>query len=184
MSDADPAPVSTVGAAPRVCITGPDRGLARTNLVLGHSRFPETDEVLEVAADLARRLRANLHVVHGVDLFDHPIDPDLPDWEGAARRALEGQRRRVEHVLADAPASWTYHAGHGDPADLVIAVAEETDALMIIVGSRGEGPAAAFERLLSGSVSRAVLRRQHRPVLIVPVAEAHDPREDGVMRDR
>jgi nucleotide-binding universal stress UspA family protein len=39
---------------------------------------------------------------------------------------------------------------------------------MIIVGSHGEGPSAIFDRLLAGSVSRAVLRRQHRPVLVVP----------------
>ena len=68
------------------------------------------------------------------------------------------------------PDGWTYHAASGDPARLIAAVADETDALMIIVGSHGEGTGATFDRLLAGSVSRMVLRRQHRPVLIVPSA--------------
>jgi len=158
---------------PRIRIDGPGRGRAATSLVLGHSRYPAADNALHVAADLARRLRADLHVVHGVDLFDYPIDPDRPDSEDQARHALAAQQRRVAAVLADAPGSWSYHAGDGDPAGLLIEVAEEIDALMIIVGSRGEGIAATFERVLSGSVSRAVLRRQHRPVLVVPSAGTH-----------
>jgi len=43
-------------------------------------------------------------------------------------------------------------------------------ALMIIVGNRGDGPAAALNRLLHRSVSRAVIGRQRRPVLVVPLA--------------
>ena len=37
-------------------------------LVVGHSRNLAGDAALVVAADLARRLSARLHVVHGVDL--------------------------------------------------------------------------------------------------------------------
>ncbi|GJF02431.1 hypothetical protein PSD17_13940 [Pseudonocardia sp. D17] len=163
----------------RIRVDGVDHGRATTSLVLGHSRDPVADDALRVAADLARRLHAHLHVVHGVDLSDYPVDPDRPDWEEEARRALAAQRRRVAAVLAGSPGSWTYHAGHGDAAGLLIDVAEETDALMIIVGSHGEGVGATFERLLGGSVSRAVLRRQHRPVLIVPGSGTHPEPEHG-----
>ena len=158
----------TGSPAPRLRIEGFSREPADTSLVLGHSRQPAADTALHVAVDLARRLRAELHVVHGVDLSDYPIDPDLPDWERQAHRAVEAQRRQVETALADSPTRWTYHAASGDPARLIAAVADETDALMIIVGSHGEGAGATFDRLLAGSVSRMVLRRQHRPVLIVP----------------
>lgn len=159
----------------RLRIAGSRHARAGTNLVLGHSRQPGANTALYVAMDLARRLRADLHVVHGVDLFDYPVDPDAADWEQQARRALDEQRRQVEAALVDFPMGWTYQAGHGNPARLIAAVAEETDALMIIVGSHGEGAGATIERLLAGSVSRTVLRRQHRPVLIVPI-EAHASR--------
>lgn len=152
----------------RLRIAGSGHARAGTRLVLGHSRQPAADTALHVAVDLALRLRADLHVVHGVDLFDYPVDPDAADWEQQAHRVVGEQRRQVEAKLVDFPMGWTYQAGHGNPARLIAAVAEETDALMIIVGSHGEGAAATIERLLAGSVSRTVLRRQHRPVLIVP----------------
>lgn len=161
-------PTSTVG--PRIAIAGPD-GRPETALVLGHSRFPDSDTALDVSATLARRLRAHLHVVHGISLDDYPIDPDAADWEQQAREVIDAQRARVEAVLTrSGAAGWTYHAGRGDPVGLIAAVADEHDALMIIVGSRGEGIGAAVERILGGSVSRGVLRRGHRPVLVVPAA--------------
>ena len=158
----------------RLRISGTVRETAETSLVLGHSRHAAADLALQFAVDLARRLRADLHVVHAVDLLDYPVDPDAADWEQQARRALAEQRRHVDAVLAGFPLSWTYQAGHGNPARLITDVAEETDALMIIVGSHGEGMGATFDRLVAGSVSRTVLRRQRRPVLIVP-AEYRPP---------
>ena len=152
----------------RLRISGTIRETADTNLVAGHSRHAAADHALHFAVDLARRLHADLHVVHAVDLLDYPIDPDAADWEQQALRALAEQRRHVDAVLADFPMSWTYQAGHGNPARLIADVAEEFDALMIIVGSHGEGMGATFDRLVAGSVSRTVLRRQRRPVLIVP----------------
>jgi nucleotide-binding universal stress UspA family protein len=159
----------------RLHLASHGREPADTSLVVGHSPHPASDTALHVAVDLARRLRADLHVVHGVDLFDYPVDPDAADWEQQARRTLDAQRRRVAAVLADVSLGWTYQAGHGDPSRLITEVAEETNALMIIVGSHGQGPGATFERLLAGSVSRTVLRRQHRPVLIVPGGSRPSP---------
>lgn len=164
-------PASVPG--PRVRINGPSSAEPATALVLGHSRFPASDTALDVAADLARRLHAHLHVVHGISLDDYPIDPDAADWEQQARRVLDAQRARVQTVLAGSPDGWSYHAGRGDPVGLITAVADEHHALMIIVGSRGEGAGATIERILGGSVSRGVLRRQYRPVLIVPADHSH-----------
>lgn len=160
-----PAPASP---GPRIRIAGPAGDRPSTALVLGHSRDPASDTALHVAADLAVRLHAHLHVVHSVGLSDYPVDPDAADWDQQARDTLQAQRERVTAALADSPAGWTYHTGRGAPADLLAAIADDHDALMIIVGSRGEGAGAALERALAGSISRAVLHRQHRPVLIVP----------------
>ncbi len=54
------------------------------DIVVGVNRDPASQEALIVAADLARRLHAHLHVVHVVDLADYPIDPDASDWEQRA----------------------------------------------------------------------------------------------------
>ncbi|HEX2892903.1 MAG TPA: universal stress protein [Marmoricola sp.] len=142
-------------------------------LVVGFDRQPVSLQALDVAADLATRLRAELHVVHAVDLADYPIDPDSADWDEQAEAVLAEEHEKVREVLNRKPVPWAYHAAHGDPVDLLTAVADERDALMIVVGTRGHSRTAAIARLLDRSVTRALTGRgQHRPVLIVPLPEA------------
>jgi nucleotide-binding universal stress UspA family protein len=138
------------------------------DLVVGHDGSAGSRVALGVAAGLAGRLGAAVHVVHAVDLDDYPIDPDSADWEEHAARALRDQYQQVARILGAAGCRWTYQAGRGDPADLIGAVADEVNALMIVVGTRGGGVGAAVSRLLDRSVSREVLRHQRRPVLVVP----------------
>ncbi|MCE0764387.1 universal stress protein [Pseudonocardia kujensis] len=154
--------------ARRVRHTATPSQAPHAHLVLGHDHHPRSVVALTVAADLARRLQAQLHVVHGIDLSDYPIDPDAADWEQQARRALDAQHQQVAAALADCDTGWSYHAWRGDPVELLTAVAEETDALMIIVGSRGEGPGKVVDRILERSVSHGLIAHQHRPVLVVP----------------
>lgn len=140
------------------------------HVVLGYRDGPLGQAVLGVGADLAARLGAALHVVHVVDLSDYPIDPDSPDWERQAQQTLAHEQRDVEDALARRQhTSWTYHAAHGDPVALLRQVADTHDALMFIVGSRGEGAASIASRLIGvPSVSHGLIARSHRPVLVVP----------------
>jgi nucleotide-binding universal stress UspA family protein len=139
-----------------------------TTLVVGHGPGTESDNVLRTAAELARRLGARLHVVHVVTLDDYPVDPDAADWEEAAARALARQHKRVDRALAGRGVMWDYETRRGVPADELRSAAEEHDALLIVVGTRGEGLRTVVSRLLEPSVSHAVIGRQNRPVLVVP----------------
>jgi nucleotide-binding universal stress UspA family protein len=140
-------------------------------LVVGHSRDPSSDHALAVAADLGRRLDARLHVVHVVDIGDYPSDIDAADWEERGQQELAAQRARVERTLADTGLGWTYEARRGDPAVELARAAEEHEALLIVVGTRGEGLRVAITRLIEPSVSHGVIHHQHRPVLVVPALE-------------
>ncbi|MCP2201304.1 Universal stress protein family protein [Lentzea flava] len=135
-------------------------------LVVGFDDQAASLAALRTAADLARRLHADLHVVHGVDLRDYPIDPDSDAevWEGHAREALEHLRAKVVEALADHPGAWTYHAWTGSPVRLLVSVADEQQALMIVVGTHRH---RSLARMMRGSVSRRVARSAHRPVLLV-----------------
>lgn len=147
-----------------------DRAAEHT-LVVGHGHDPSSDHALLAAVDLGRRLGGRLHVVHVIDLHDYPINIDAPDWEQRGAEAVAAEQRHVEHLLAEAPVPWTYEARHGDPAKVLCSAADEHDALLIVVGSRGEGLRRALGRLMDPSISHAVIQRQCRPVLVVP---AHD----------
>jgi nucleotide-binding universal stress UspA family protein len=142
-----------------------------TALIVGHSRHPSSVRALTTATDLARRLDAHLHVVHAIALTDYPPDSDAADWEQQGQQELDEQRHDVEIALADAGVPWTYHCYRGDPAAVLAATAEEHDALLIIVGTRGEGLRVMLPRLTKPSVSHGLIRRQARPVLVVPAAQ-------------
>lgn len=151
-------------------MTDPPDSAPATALVVGHGPGTESDHVLRAAAELARRLGAHLHVVHVVTLDDYPVDPDAADWEEAAAQELARQHERVDRVLAGHGVMWDYETRRGAPADELRNAAEEHDALLIVVGTRGEGLRTVVSRLLEPSVSHAVIGRQSRPVLVVPRA--------------
>jgi nucleotide-binding universal stress UspA family protein len=143
-----------------------DEGGAAPALVVGFDGQEASLAALRTAADLARRLGADLHVVHGIDVRDYPVDPDAATevWEGRAREALEHLHVQVREALADHPGSWTYHAWNGDPVRLLATVADEQDALMIVVGTHRH---RSLSRVMRLSVSRSLPKAAHRPVLLV-----------------
>jgi nucleotide-binding universal stress UspA family protein len=59
-------------------------------------------------------------------------------------------------------------ADEADVAETLAAIADEQDAAALVIGSRGLG---RVKSSLFGSTSRELLRRTHRPVLIVRVPE-------------
>ena len=152
----------------------PERVLATSSknpantLIVGHCRDTASDNALAVAAELGRRLGAQLHVVHAAVLEDYPVDPDAADWEEQGERTLAEERHHVEAALTRTGLPWTYQSCRGNPAKALATAAGEHDALMIIVGTRGEGLRAALSRLAQPSVSHALIEHQGRPVLVVP----------------
>jgi len=56
----------------------------------------------------------------------------------------------------------------GNPVEAIVALADEIDADLIVVGSRGRNTLATA---LLGSVSHGVLHRANRPVLVVKGAK-------------
>jgi nucleotide-binding universal stress UspA family protein len=138
-------------------------------LVVGFDGFPESEHALGAAADLAARLHAFVHVVHAVSLDDYPVDPDADDWEEQLAGVLEDHRRTVGSLLAGVARGWTYQAERGNAVELVAGAAEAHDALMIVLGTRRGGLGQPIDRLLHPSIPAQVIRRQHRPVLVVPL---------------
>ena len=136
-------------------------------LVVGFDHDEASRAALRTAVDLAGRLGARLTVVHIVNLGDYPINLDAADWELQAQENLADERRLVEEALSDHHFGWSYEAWYGSPGATLIRVADAQDALMIIVGRHGHGVSEGLRRLIDGSVSRNLINRCHRPVLVV-----------------
>ncbi len=137
-----------------------------STLVVGHDGTSGGDAALATAIDLAVRLGAAVEVVHCVTLDDYGVDPDADDFEAICERNRGLERERIAAAFAGAPVPWTYHEGRGDPAQQLADVAASAGALLIVVGATHTGLAHMFSA--GGSVSKRLLHRQRRPVLVVP----------------
>ncbi len=152
--------------------TSPDGGV-----VVGHSRHRGSDDAVLVAAHLAVRLAVPLHVVHVVSAEDFPVDPDSWSWDAEGARAIEEQAQELRRLLTDVLLVWDRRVRQGDPATVLMAVADEVGAPFVVVGTHGTGRARVESALLGHrSVSHAAIGRGGRPVLVVPARSSDTER--------
>ena len=133
-------------------------------IVLGYDDSESAGRALGRVIQLAKAFDASVVAIsaarvlvpaaHGIGPID-PVDPPELHREqlGHAKAVLDGLG-----ITA------AYDVGVGDPADVIIAAAEERHADMIVVGTSEPG---LISRLLGLSVSENVQRRAHCDVLIV-----------------
>ena len=136
-------------------------------IVLGYDETDAASRALERAADFAEAFKARLVVTsvapvlaaagRGMGAID-PTDPVERHLEelAHAREYLSGRGLQAE-----------FRPGVGEPADTIVAVAEEVGADLIVVGTRGRTP---FAGLMLGSVAQRLLHVAQCPVLAVPPA--------------
>ena len=85
----------------------------------------------------------------------------------SCRRSLAEVRPAVDAALAAAAAAGVpadAEVAEGDPAEVILDVARNWDADLVVVGSRDLN---SFAGAVLGSVSRAVLHHADRPVLVI-----------------
>jgi nucleotide-binding universal stress UspA family protein len=88
----------------------------------------------------------------------------IKELEAERRDELEKVLERAATQLDDKITRVTRYTPSGNPADEIVATADDYDTDLVVVGARGLGGMA---RLLLGSVSEKVLAHARCPVLIV-----------------
>jgi nucleotide-binding universal stress UspA family protein len=92
------------------------------------------------------------------------VPVSVHEWlDGQARRALPPLHADLVEFGVDARDL----VRHGDVVDTILAVADEVDARMIVMGTEGR---KGLQRLILGSVAERVVRRSSRPVMTVRAA--------------
>lgn len=134
-------------------------------ILLAVDRSEQCEHAIRAARELARQRRAAV-VVQYVD----------PIFESAAS-AQRFVRDIVGRLRGDGVLAWTAGpAGVGHVASQIAAAAERVDADVIVVGSRRRRELAA---LVLGSVTRELVRRTTRPVLLADTSSGHRETDDG-----
>lgn len=146
-------------------------------IVVGFDDHEASRKALLQAVQLCTALKVHLHVVHVVGIEDTPIDPDNAEWEGGIASRLEQLREDAEQLIALAADDWTYHAVSGNSWQRLLAVSEEVDAGMIVVGQHlhAHALASALGHFLSAggkdSVAQRLVHHGGRSVLIVTTSD-------------
>ncbi len=138
-------------------------------VVVGVDGSAIAGDAVRHAAELAAPAAARLVLVHVFEPLAHlgEVEPpvDFAALEAAAARRLGSEWcepcRRLEVTYAT-------RVEEGDIVQALLDVADEEDADLIVVGSRGLSGLAG---VVLGSTSSKLLHRSSRPVLVVPPSD-------------
>lgn len=140
--------------------------------------------VLETAAGLARPLGAKLALLHVVDVASaiaplaaasEPGGLGVPAIAGSANmqmteQIIEDQQQTSETFMQKLAGQLPEGVAaevlmrEGAPAETIVAVADEWQANLIVIGTHGR---SGLERFMVGSTAEAVVRTAHCPVMSV-----------------
>ena len=137
------------------------------SIVVGTDGSSNAQAAVREATKIAKGRRARLNLVSAY--------PNVPTYSASISSSAKRQpidlREVAGSVLARAEAEVVAegveavtHARGGEPAHVLLEVAEEQDADLIVIGARG---LTAFERFLLGSVSSKLAHHAKCSLLIV-----------------
>ncbi len=137
-------------------------------IVVGTDGSVNAGRAVAVAADLARRASARVVLVHAFQPLAHLEEMS----EGTGFAQLENvARENLDTVWAEAlhaaGVEFETRIAHGLPGDVLLDVAGEVDAGLIVVGVRGLN---FLKKISLGSTSSKVVAESTRPVVVVPAA--------------
>lgn len=128
------------------------------NILLADSGIGNTRDMMKVLRQIPRIERSRLNILHVV--------PTQRSSEDMATRWEDGGRTLAEAVssLKLDPSQVNAILREGDPKSVVSKVADEIDAGMIVMGSRG---LKGLKAIFNNSVSQYVFQLSSRPMLLV-----------------
>jgi nucleotide-binding universal stress UspA family protein len=124
-------------------------------------------EAIATARSMVARSE-QLYVLHVI----RPLETSSPAFL-LGELDLDELRMRADAELAEVLESVNVSEAQrrvhvGEPADQILEVAEEIDAALIVIPSRGK---VGLRRWMIGSVAERVVRRARCPVLVLPVID-------------
>jgi nucleotide-binding universal stress UspA family protein len=160
--------------------------LLGTKVLLATDGSEEAELATRAAVEVSEGIGSELHVVYVEPLPDFMKNGDgTPGYdrelyEMIEERARETLRKLTWRVKVAGGTVAEAHLRMGGVAEEIVGLADELEAGLIVVGSRGLG---RIRRTLAGSVSESVFRHAHCPVMAVR-AKVNPPSRHGGGRPR
>lgn len=133
-------------------------------VLVGIDGSADARRALHLAGEAARVVDTGLVIVHAVGLTEL-IDGRRVVSEEHSSEIVDQFRSWCEAVRSVGVDEWTPRLHHGSPVDTILRVADDVDALLVVIGRHGSGKRP---ELLLGSTAHQIAERSPRPVLVVP----------------
>ena len=137
-----------------------------TKILLATDASEEAELARRTAVDMAISTKSTLHLVTvspGYPSYDVNVPNVAEQLHEQAEKILDKQAEKVGQEGATV-AGKHLRIAERHRAQQIVQVAEDIEAGLIVMGSRGRG---GVRRALMGSVSDSVVRHAHCPVMIV-----------------
>jgi nucleotide-binding universal stress UspA family protein len=134
-------------------------------IVVGYDGSDCAKEAVRVAIEVGKAYGETVVIAFGYEL--NPVAGELHDYHAALKDLATKRLTEAVALAKDAGASVDVEAVIVEraPAHGLVEVADERDARVIVVGTRGESP---LRGALLGSTPHKLLQLSDRPVLVVP----------------
>ena len=138
--------------------------------MVGTDGSPTANDALTRAIRLAASIDATLEIVSAYEPVPKAVlnaqakaTPEEWQWAISPTEEVDGILRAAADAASAAGVEARTHAQEGDPADAILAVAEASDADVIVVGNKGM---TGTKRFLLGSVPNKISHHAPCSVLI------------------
>ncbi len=153
------------------------------NILVARDMGKDSARVIRYALELGAKFHAQIHVLHVMPTVDASVmnmvslamgADKLAEFNKQNEKELAEQTRKQLHDIIEKeqelmeedvahPVQVEVH--HGEPVPMILTIADKLDADLIVIGSHSKG---RLEYAFLGSVAEKILRKSHRPVMIVP----------------
>jgi nucleotide-binding universal stress UspA family protein len=133
-------------------------------IVVGYDGSDYAKEAVRVAVEVGKAYDEKIVIAFGYEL--NPVAGELHDYHAALKELATKRLTEATSLAADAGAEIEAVIVEKAPAAGLVALADERDARVIVVGTRGESP---IKGALLGSTPHKLLHLSDRPVLVVPL---------------
>jgi nucleotide-binding universal stress UspA family protein len=137
------------------------------SIVVGTDGSPSADAAVRRAAEVAKGVGTRVHLVTAypdVATYRETIVSSAKAEPINLRGVAQSVLARESRALEDEGIEVMTHAREGDPAEVIIDVAQEEGADLIVVGARG---LSGLQRFLLGSVSSKLSHHAPTSVMVV-----------------
>jgi nucleotide-binding universal stress UspA family protein len=134
-----------------------------SGIVVGYDGSACAKAALRVAVEVGRAYGEPVTIAFGFDVS--PVGGELHDYHEALRELATKRLEEARALVGDDAGQVDAVIVEEEPAQALVQLADERDARVIVVGTRGERP---LRGALLGSTPHKLLHLSDRPVLVVP----------------